>query len=140
MSPMSAGHQPVCCCVHALDAGGGSQHTGILLEPLPPIAHVHMESDRDTLRWPLQRLATELREQRPGHVLIAQHMAHMMLVQALRLVLSEEDSGGVGWLYALADPQIGDAIGAARRSVATLDAGRWRRWRSMSACRASCWL
>jgi AraC-like DNA-binding protein len=87
------------------------KHTGILLEALPPIAHVHKESDRDTLRWSLQRLAAELREQRPGHALIAQHMAHMMLVQALRLVLAEE-GGGVGWLYALADPQIGGAIGA----------------------------
>jgi AraC-like DNA-binding protein len=60
----------------------------------------------------LQRLATELREQRPGHELIAQHMAHLMLVQALRLVLAEGEGSGVGWLYALADPQIGGAIGA----------------------------
>lgn len=88
------------------------KHTGILLEALPPIAHVHKESDRETLRWSLQRLAAELREQRPGHALIAQHMAHMMLVQALRLVLGEEEGGGVGWLYALADRQIGGAIGA----------------------------
>ncbi|SDG64461.1 MULTISPECIES: AraC family transcriptional regulator [unclassified Duganella] len=88
------------------------KHTSILLEALPPIAHVHKDSDREALRWSLQRLATELREQRPGHVLIAQHMAHMMLVQALRLVLAEEEGNGVGWLYALADPQIGSAIGA----------------------------
>lgn len=88
------------------------KHTGILLEALPPIAHVHKESDRETLRWSLQRLATELREQRPGHELIAQHMAHLMLVQALRLVLAEGEGSGVGWLYALADPQIGGAIGA----------------------------
>lgn len=57
-------------------------------------------------------LATELREQRPGHELVAQHMAHLMLVQALRLVLAEGEGRGVGWLYALADPQIGGAIGA----------------------------
>jgi AraC-like DNA-binding protein len=88
------------------------KHTNILLEALPPIAHVHKEVDREALRWSLQRLATELREQRPGHALIAQHMSHMMLVQALRLVLAEEESNGVGWLYALADPQIGGAIGA----------------------------
>ncbi|MHA4869825.1 AraC family transcriptional regulator [Duganella sp. PWIR1] len=88
------------------------KHTGVLLEALPPIAHIHKDADREALRWSLQRLSMELREQRPGHALIAQHMAHMMLVLALRLVLSEEESRGVGWLYALSDPQIGTAIGA----------------------------
>jgi AraC-like DNA-binding protein len=88
------------------------RHTSILLEALPPISHVHKESDRESLRWSLEKLVQELKERRPGCVLIAQHMAHMMLVQALRLVLAEEESNGVGWLYALADPQIGGAIGA----------------------------
>lgn len=88
------------------------RHTSILLEALPPISHVHKESDRESLRWSLEKLVQELKERRPGCVLIAQHMAHMMLVQALRLVLAEEESSGVGWLYALADPQIGGAIGA----------------------------
>jgi AraC-like DNA-binding protein len=88
------------------------RHTSILLEALPPISHVYKESDRESLRWSLEKLVQELKERRPGCVLIAQHMAHMMLVQALRLVLAEEESNGVGWLYALADPQIGSAIGA----------------------------
>ncbi|MYM70877.1 AraC family transcriptional regulator [Duganella sp. FT134W] len=88
------------------------RHTSILLEALPPVSHVHKESDRESLRWSLEKLVQELKERRPGCVLIAQHMAHMMLVQALRLVLAEEESNGVGWLYALADPQIGGAIGA----------------------------
>jgi AraC-like DNA-binding protein len=109
--------------VGTINGGGGcllvgghfvfsGKHTGILLEALPAVAHVHKASDRDALRWSLERLVKELREQRPGHVLVAQHMAHMMLVQALRLVLAEENGSGVGWLYALADPQIGGAIGA----------------------------
>jgi AraC-like DNA-binding protein len=36
----------------------------------------------------------------------------MMLVQALRLHLAEGASGGVGWLFALADKQMGAAIAA----------------------------
>jgi AraC-like DNA-binding protein len=36
----------------------------------------------------------------------------MMLVQALRLHLAEGLRGGVGWLFALADKQIGAAISA----------------------------
>ncbi len=51
-------------------------------------------------------------EQRPGGFLVAEHLAHMILVQALRLYLAEGPKGGVGWLYALADPQMSAAIQA----------------------------
>jgi hypothetical protein len=42
----------------------------------------------------------------------AQHLAHMMLVQALRLHLAEGSKGGVGWVFALADEQMSAAINA----------------------------
>jgi AraC-like DNA-binding protein len=45
----------------------------------------------------------------------------MMLVQALRLYLAEGSKGGVGWLFALADPQMGAAISAIHEDPA-------RRW------------
>ncbi|TIS54653.1 MAG: helix-turn-helix transcriptional regulator, partial [Mesorhizobium sp.] len=48
----------------------------------------------------------------PGGFLVAQHLSHMMLVQALRLHMAEGPNGGVGWLFALADKQMGAAIGA----------------------------
>jgi AraC-like DNA-binding protein len=54
----------------------------------------------------------ELREPQPGSILVAQQLAFMMLVQALRLHLAEGLSGGVGWLFALADPQMSVAISA----------------------------
>jgi AraC-like DNA-binding protein len=54
----------------------------------------------------------ELREPQPGGFLVIQHLAHMMLVQALRLHLSEGFRGGVGWLFALADKQMSAAINA----------------------------
>jgi AraC-like DNA-binding protein len=41
---------------------------------------------------------------------VAQQLAYMMLVQALRMHLAEGLSGGVGWLFALADKQMGAAI------------------------------
>jgi AraC-like DNA-binding protein len=44
--------------------------------------------------------------------LVVEHLAHMMLVQALRAHLAEGLNGGVGWLFALADEQIGPAISA----------------------------
>lgn len=44
--------------------------------------------------------------------LVAQHLAHMMLVQALRLYLTGSAGSHVGWLFALADPKLAAAIGA----------------------------
>lgn len=87
-------------------------HADILLGVLPPIVHIQKESDQAALRWSMERMRQELREQQPGGFLVAQHLAHMMLVQALRLHLAEGLSSGVGWLFALADTQIGAAMGA----------------------------
>ncbi|HVJ55152.1 MAG TPA: AraC family transcriptional regulator [Aliidongia sp.] len=90
----------------------GGDHAGILLGMLPPIAHIRKEADKAALRWSMERMRQELRERQPGGFLVAQHLAYMMLVQALRLHLTEGLDGGVGWLFALADKQIGAAIGA----------------------------
>jgi len=87
-------------------------HAGILLGMLPPIVHIRKESDQAALRWSVERMMQELRERQPGGFLVAQHLAHMMLVQALRLHMAEGSRGGVGWLFALADKQMGAAIGA----------------------------
>ena len=97
-------------------AGGhfvlSGDHAGILLGMLPPIVHLRQESDKAALRWSLERMRQELRERQPGGFLIAEHLAHLMLVQALRLHLSEGPRGGVGWLFALADRQMAAAISA----------------------------
>ena len=87
-------------------------HAGILLGVLPPIVHLQKESDKAALRWSMERMMQELREPQPGGFLVAQHLAHMMLVQALRLHLAEGLKGGVGWLFALADKQMSAAINA----------------------------
>jgi AraC-like DNA-binding protein len=87
-------------------------HASILLGVLPPIVHLQKESDKAALRWSIERMMEELREPQPGGLLIAQHLSHMMLVQALRLHLAEGLNGGVGWLFALADKQMSGAINA----------------------------
>ena len=94
---------------HFLLAGN---HADILLGVLPLIVHIRKESDKEALRWSLERMMQELREPLPGGFLVAQHLAYMMLVQALRLHLAEGLKGGVGWLFALADKQMGAAIGS----------------------------
>lgn len=86
-------------------------HAGMLMSMLPPIVHIRKEADQAPLRWAVERMMHELQEQKPGGVLVAQHLAHMMLIQALRLHLAEGDHGGPGWMSALADRQMGAAIG-----------------------------
>jgi AraC-like DNA-binding protein len=85
-------------------------HADILLGVLPPIVHIRKESDKAAMRWSLERMMQELREPQPGGFLIAQQLATMMLVQALRLHMAEGLNGGVGWLFALADKQMNAAI------------------------------
>jgi AraC-like DNA-binding protein len=87
-------------------------HAGVLLGMLPPIVHIRSEADKAAMRWSMQRMRQELREPQPGGFLIAQNLAYMMLVQALRLHLTEGLQGGVGWMFALADKQMAAAINA----------------------------
>ncbi|MDX8447195.1 AraC family transcriptional regulator [Mesorhizobium captivum] len=88
------------------------RHADILLKMMPPIIHIRRDEDRSALRWSVERMMQELSEGQPGGFLVAQHLSHMMLVQALRLHMAEGPNGGVGWLFALADKQMGAAIGA----------------------------
>jgi len=87
-------------------------HADMLLGAMPPVVHLREDSDKAGLRWALERMRQELTETQPGGVLVAQHLAHMMLVQALRLYLAYGVGRSVGWLFALADPQMATAIGA----------------------------
>lgn len=92
--------------------GLSGKHAGILLGMLPPIVHIKEESEKLALRWSMERMMAELRDPQPGSFLVVQHLAHMLLVQALRAHLTEGMDGRVGWLFALADAQIGPAIDA----------------------------
>lgn len=85
-------------------------HAGFLLRSLPPIVHIQKESDKEAMRWSLERMKEELRDPQPGGSLIAQQLAYMMLIQALRLHLADGGRDNVGWLFALADKQMGAAI------------------------------
>jgi AraC-like DNA-binding protein len=87
-------------------------HAGILLQSLPPVVHIRRESDKAAMRWSLERLREELRDPKPGGSLIAQQLAYTMLIQALRLHLSDTASTGPGWLSALSDKHMSIALAA----------------------------
>ena len=92
-----------------------------LRRALAPVVHLKAAEDQATLRWSIERMMAEVREGRPGMSLVAHHLAHLMLLQALRLHLSQATGGQVGWFYALADPQLSAAMAA-------LHADPARRW------------
>jgi len=85
-------------------------HSEVLLHSLPPIVHIRREASRKVMRWSLECLKEELYDPQPGGSLIAQQLAYIMLVQALRLHLEDQAGSGVGWLFALSDPQMRTAI------------------------------
>jgi AraC-like DNA-binding protein len=88
------------------------KYANLLLAVLPPVVHIRNDAGREVLRWCVERMMQELRAPQPGGFLVVQHLAHLMLVQALRLHLEEGTGGGVGWLFALADRQMAAAITA----------------------------
>jgi AraC-like DNA-binding protein len=88
------------------------EHVSMLLGALPPLMHLRDSSRQATMQWCLERMMRELREPQPGGFLLGQHLAHIMLVEALRLYLSNEASHGVGWLLALGDKQMRAAMTA----------------------------
>ncbi|AGA09544.1 AraC family transcriptional regulator [Sinorhizobium meliloti] len=109
--------------VVTLNGGGGlflvgsrfgvkGSHADMLLGLLPPIVHIHEQPEQAALRWSVEQMMKELGEEQPGNALVAQHLAHIMLVQALRVHLDAGGSDRVGWFFSLADKQLGAAIKA----------------------------
>ncbi|MBU1332468.1 MAG: AraC family transcriptional regulator [Gammaproteobacteria bacterium] len=101
--------------------GVSGGHAETLMGMLPPIVHIHNETEQAALRWSVERMMQELHDPEPGSFLIAQHLAHMMLVQALRLHVKDEGGSRTGWLFGVADNQLGPAI----RAIHADPAYRW---------------
>ena len=94
----------------------GSQ-ADLLLSLLPPLVHIHDHGETVALRHSVERMMEEMRKNEPGSTLVLQNLAHMMLIQALRQHL-DKTPDGTGWFFALADKQIGAAIGAIHNAPA----------------------
>ncbi|MBR0642693.1 AraC family transcriptional regulator [Plastoroseomonas hellenica] len=92
--------------------GVSGNHADMLLTLLPPIVHIRDLSEQAALRWSVEQMMKELRDGQPGNGLVVQHLAHLMLVQALRVHLHTGGGDGVGWFFSLADEQLGTAIKA----------------------------
>ncbi|MFC4456121.1 AraC family transcriptional regulator [Deinococcus sonorensis] len=84
----------------------------LLLSALPPLIHLDGATGQDAVRWPLERMERELRDERPGSHLMAEHLAHLVLIQALRLHLERVGTTQVGWLFALSHPEVSRTLRA----------------------------
>ena len=81
-----------------------------LLGVLPPIVHIREDASRTALRGSVEQMMEELRDPQLGGLLVIEHLAHIMLVRALRVHIEDASKVGVGWLFALTDKQIGAAL------------------------------
>lgn len=111
--------------------GVSGGHADLIMGMLPPIVHIHHETEQAALRWSVERMMKELHDPEPGGFLIAQHLAHMMLVQALRLHMAEGVMNDGGWLVGVADKQLGPAINAIHADPA-------HRWTLQSLAECAC--
>ena len=103
-------------------------HADMLLASLPPIVRIENDQNESSLRWSVERMMQELSTPQPGGFLVLQHLAHTVLVQALRLHLANAHTSGQSdrtgqtiptapngpdipdWFAALSDKQIATAI------------------------------
>ncbi|WP_322032838.1 AraC family transcriptional regulator [Paraburkholderia sp. J76] len=89
-----------------------ARRAGALLDSLPTLIYIEGAGEQAVLRWLIERMMAEARGQQAGASLAANHLAQLMLLQALRIYLSTQKPAGVGWFFALADPHLSVALGA----------------------------
>lgn len=108
------------------------RHVEVLLDMLPPVLHIREDADKAAMRWYVERLMLELRSPQPGGLLVAQQLATLLLVQALRLQLDGGlGQGGVGWLFALADKPM-------RAAIVAMHADPAHRWTLQALATRAC--
>jgi len=86
---------------------------------LPALNLIKSEQARSlALHTTIQLLASEMTEQAPGSVVVANRLAEVLFIQTLRAhIASGKESCKRGWLRAIFDPQIGTALNAVHDNV-----------------------
>jgi AraC-like DNA-binding protein len=123
----SPGHRKGCQPGGILSYGGGGALTTViggcflfedgehnpLVAALPPVVHVRGDGGT-AIQWleaSLQFVASEMASGQPGAETVVRRLADILFVQAVRAHLAQSGEGARGWLRALVDPQIGEALG-----------------------------
>jgi AraC-like DNA-binding protein len=96
-------------------------YSRFLLGALDAVVLIRDPQAKSALRESIEQMIGELQQGGPGCEMVVEHLAHISLIKVLRFHLSEAAHGRPGWIYALADRQIGLAIAAIHEAPA-------RRW------------
>ena len=98
------------CLVLGSHLGFSGLESDLLLQSLPPLIHFAPTADGSKLRRLLDGLADEFRSPEPGGVLVTQHLAQLIFVQAMRASMATQHANLSGWLGALTDPKMSQAL------------------------------
>jgi AraC-like DNA-binding protein len=83
---------------------------GSVMELLPPVLVLKPTADRGWLEAILRRMISESEVDRPGQDVALSRLTEVLFVEVLRSWISSLSPGQGGWLGALSDPNIGQAI------------------------------
>jgi AraC-like DNA-binding protein len=83
-----------------------------LLGDMPALVHLQGAAHTGMLRWNIEQMIAETSHSGPGTALAAHHLAHLILLQALRLFLSKDTETRTGVLFAMSDKRLAKAIEA----------------------------
>ena len=80
---------------------------------LPPVMHVRCSQGNagQWLQMTLQRLCEEADQISPGAYTIISRLTDVLFIEGIRAWLRSQPTGGPGWLSALNDPVVGEALG-----------------------------
>lgn len=107
------GHATIASCRFTVS----KVHPAHFVFMLPPIIVIPAEEAAAAeLQYLVERILDEVAAARPGGLLIAQHLSHVLLVQTLRHRNVSKD-GDLGWLAALADAQLSIALAAIHEDI-----------------------
>jgi AraC-like DNA-binding protein len=91
--------------------------TNPLFSILPAFLHVRSQ-DGQSIPWLqaiVQLVKTEANGNQPAAQSVIMHLSEILFIQAVRAYISTVGDGNVGWLGALKDPQIGQALALIQR-------------------------
>jgi AraC-like DNA-binding protein len=103
--------------------GGGiafaDEEANFLLDALPPFMRIEANSpSASAVSRTLDLLEAEMGRVRLGGTLITARLAEILLVEAIRAYVAERGDEGSGWIGALADRRIGEALHLMHRDIA----------------------
>ena len=82
----------------------------LLMQRLPSLIHFARMPDQSKLRWLVDSLADEFQSPQAGGVLVTQHLAQLIFVQAIRACMESQQESLSGWLGALPDSRMSQAL------------------------------